>query len=87
MLGYIVLAISASSILGLAVWLLNEKIESLSLILLAFASGNFLYIALTDLIPITHQDKRIQKVFGHFLVLLTGLAVMYWAGNIISHSH
>lgn len=72
---------------GILIWLLNEKIESLSLTLLAFASGNFLYIALTDLIPITHQDRKTQKVLGHFIVLLLGILVIYYAGSVISPGH
>jgi len=85
--GYNLLS-AAFSILGaILVWSLNEKIESLSIILLAFAAGNFTYIACTDLIPITHQDKRTKKILVHFIILLVGIALMYAAGSVIAHSH
>ncbi|MFA6533728.1 MAG: ZIP family metal transporter [Patescibacteria group bacterium] len=81
---YNLLSAAGSLVGGLFVWFLKGEVQSLSLILIALATGNFIYIALTDLVPMTNQDRGTKNTLIHFLVLLLGLAVMYGAGLLIS---
>jgi zinc and cadmium transporter len=67
------------------VYFLHEKVERLSVILLTLAAGNFIYIACTDLIPLTHEDKKTRSILIHFIVLLLGLGAIILAGSWIEH--
>lgn len=72
-------AISAlAAILGAVVALIvSSSIESLSGWLLAFAAGNFLYIAGTDLMPELHKHTRLQSAVLQLLCMTVGIGVMY----------
>ncbi|KKU94551.1 MAG: Zinc/iron permease [Candidatus Jorgensenbacteria bacterium GW2011_GWA1_48_13] len=66
------------AILGyLALPLLNGVIPYLT----AFASGIFIYIAVSDLMPEIHHKTRPQE-FTHFLLILIGLALLWFIGVI-----
>lgn len=70
------------SIVGVAaVFIIGETLENLSVWLLAVASGGFIYIALSDLIPELHHNEDHKKDFIHTLiqivVALTGVVLMY----------
>ncbi|MDD5026238.1 MAG: ZIP family metal transporter [Candidatus Peribacteraceae bacterium] len=45
--------------------------------LLAFAAGNFLYIAGTDLIPELHRETRLAHAAFQLIIMVTGIVVMY----------
>jgi len=63
--------------------LLGEASENLLRMLLALAAGSFIYIAATDLIPETHrEEKRFNTV-----VLIGGIAVLYFIGRLMGHGH
>lgn len=81
---YNLLSAGGSLVGGVTIWLLRSDIKSLSLILIALAAGNFIYIALTDLVPMTNQERNTKNILIHFFVLLLGLAAMYGAGLLIS---
>ncbi|MCP3922919.1 MAG: ZIP family metal transporter [Desulfobacterales bacterium] len=51
-------------------------------ILLALASGSFIYVAASDLIPETHNHKS----FKNILFLFLGVALIYFATNML-HQH
>ena len=63
--------------------LLSEVSENLLRILIALAAGSFIYIAATDLIPETHKEERRFNT----VVLIIGMAVLYFAGHLIGHGH
>jgi zinc and cadmium transporter len=46
--------------------------------LIPFTAGGFIYIALVDLIPELHREKEPQRLIGHTLTSLVGLAFMWW---------
>lgn len=46
--------------------------------LIPFTAGGFIYIALVDLIPELHKERRPQRLIGHTLISLIGLALMWW---------
>lgn len=51
----------------------------------AFAAGNFTYIATSDLIPELHKETDFRRSLISFLVFLSGLALIYYMG--LSHAH
>ena len=57
--------------------LLTSRIESLSLFLLSFTAGNFIYIAGADLIPELHKEVGIKRSVIQFIWLILGIAIMY----------
>jgi zinc and cadmium transporter len=62
---------------------LGEVSGNLLRILLALAAGSFIYIAAADLIPETHrEEKRFNTV-----VLIVGVAVLYFIGRLLGHGH
>lgn len=57
--------------------LLSSKVQSMSLFLLSFTAGNFIYIAGADLIPELHKEVGIKRSIIQFLYLLLGIIIMY----------
>lgn len=66
-----------SAVLGAIVILyLGKGIPDLTMFLLPFTAGGFIYIAGSDLIPELHKECNAQKSLVQFLFLLLGMAVM-----------
>jgi ZIP family zinc transporter/zinc and cadmium transporter len=62
---------------------LSGASERILTTLLALAAGSFIYIAAVDLIPETHrEEKRLNTV-----VLIVGMAVLYFMGRLLGHGH
>ena len=57
--------------------LLSSKVQSMSLFLLSFTAGNFIYIAGADLIPELHKEVGIKRSIIQFLYLILGIVIMY----------
>ena len=67
-----------SAVFGTIVGLfLNNKIEHLTLFLVPFAAGNFIYIASSDLIPELHKETKIKKGLIQIITFILGVGVMY----------
>ena len=70
--------IAATAILGgLIGFLLKETTESLTLFLLPFAAGGFLYIAASDLIPEIRKELNMKKSFLNLIIFLVGIILMF----------
>ncbi|MEK7095039.1 MAG: ZIP family metal transporter, partial [Patescibacteria group bacterium] len=68
-----------SSVLGvIVVLLLGQMSETLSIWLIPFAAGGFIYIALSDLIPELHKksDKKIY-FFIQIVMIVVGVLAMF----------
>ncbi|XOB42568.1 MAG: ZIP family metal transporter [Candidatus Nealsonbacteria bacterium] len=61
---------------GIVGYFISEKIESSIVFLLAFAAGNFIYIASSDLIPEIKARTDLKKTSGYFFVFLLGIGLM-----------
>lgn len=48
---------------------------------LAGIGGNFLYIALTDLMPEVHEETPPRHMFGQLVLIIAGIALMFWLGG------
>lgn len=51
--------------------------EQLVPLISAFAAGNFLYIAGSDLVPELHKTSNLKKSFIQFTAILVGIALMF----------
>ncbi|MGB9911332.1 MAG: ZIP family metal transporter [Microgenomates group bacterium] len=68
-----------TAVLGAVVVLfLAEKISSILFYFIPFAAGGFLYIAGTDLIPELHKKENLKDSISQFLLILTGLLLMWF---------
>lgn len=56
---------------------LNNQVENITLYLVPFAAGNFIYIAGSDLIPELHKEVEINKGFWQILSFIFGILIMY----------
>lgn len=70
------------AVLGvLLVFIFGDVVENMSVYLLAIATGGFIYIALSDLIPELHHHENTKQDFIHTLiqivVALIGVGLMY----------
>lgn len=71
---------SLATIIGaLLTYYFYSFIAFLSLPLLGFAAGGFLYIALADLVPETHKELSPPKILLQIILLLAGLAIVWLA--------
>lgn len=55
---------------------IGETVAGSITFLTAFAAGNFIYIAASDLIPELHKEVSLQKSFMQFTTMLLGIAIM-----------
>jgi zinc and cadmium transporter len=61
---------------GIFGFLLSEQMSGYAAFLLPFAAGGFIYIAASDLIPRINEEENSKKSLVHFMVFLTGIAIM-----------
>lgn len=59
------------------VLLLQGSVEHIEMILLPLTAGNFLYIALADLVPALHRESRPGRAILQLLCIVTGASLLY----------
>jgi zinc and cadmium transporter len=70
-------AISLSALFGAVVALiLHASVENVTVYLVSFAAGSFLYIAGADLIPELHKEVRVRHSIFQFVAFMAGITVM-----------
>lgn len=70
-------ASALTSILGAAVvFFLVPGLEEAPTYLLALAGANFIYIAMSDIIPELQKEKKVSRSLGQIISFLLGVAVM-----------
>lgn len=71
------LVTALTAVLGaVLVFALGELVDGISIWLVPFAAGSFLYIAGSDLIPELHKEVAWKKSAGQLISFLLGIAVM-----------
>ncbi len=69
---------SLSAILGVMIgYFAINSFDNLSAVLLPFAAGGFVYIAMSDLVPELHKEPKISKSAFNFLIFIIGIIFMY----------
>ena len=69
---------------GVAGYLLHGYIGGMTVFLLAFAAGGFIYIASSDLIPELHKEANLKKSMMSFIFFLIGVLLMAWLKVLFS---
>ena len=70
--------VSLTAVLGAIIALImNNYFENITMFLLPFAAGGFIYIAGADLIPELHREVKIKKSLLQLVSIVLGIAVMY----------
>lgn len=75
-------ALTAFAGAGLTI-LFAQALLSLTPFLVAFAAGNFLYIAGVDLLPELHKEKNFTKSAHQFGALVAGIALIWAVGLLV----
>ena len=68
--------LALTSVLGAALVFFIGTLEGIVPFLIAFAAGNFIYIAGSDLIPELHKEIGLRSAFYQFIALVVGALVM-----------
>ncbi|MDD4477080.1 MAG: ZIP family metal transporter [Patescibacteria group bacterium] len=63
---------------GLAGWFLSTHIENITKFLVPVASGGFIYIALSDILPEIRKASGLKKFFSGFAFIVIGIAMMFF---------
>ncbi len=78
------LLIALVSVLGtVAVFLIADKVSQLVPILLAIAAGNFIYLAMADLIPELQDEDNGRRVLAQLFWVGLGIAIIYFLVNYV----
>lgn len=73
-----------TALLGAIVgYLFLNHIGNLEPIILAIASGNFIYLAVADLIPELHHEKNSKKMIVQTIMLLVGVVIIWLLGRFV----
>ena len=74
-----------TSVLGVIfIFIFSSSIENLVPILLAIASGNFIYLAMSDLIPELHHETEKKRIWLQPVWIIIGILIIY---TVISITH
>jgi len=75
---------SLTALLGAVIgYILSQMTENISLFLISFTAGGFIYIAASDLIPELHKQKTTKKANTAFLFFILGLIFMILAKFVV----
>ncbi|MBT4649399.1 ZIP family metal transporter [bacterium] len=72
---------------ALVIYFFGTNITEILPLVIAFAAGNFIYLATADLIPELHHGENKKNIFIHSIWLLVGVLLMYLVSNILPHGH
>ncbi len=81
LLANVLLALPSPIGAGLALFAV-ERVESALAPLLAIAAGSFLYIALANLMPEIHHERRRRRIVAQILLFLAGVGIMWLVGQV-----
>lgn len=81
------LAFGLTSVLGgIMVFFLSAKLNIIIPFLLAVAAGNFIYLAMADLIPELHGEKNPRYIWWQLVWVGAGMGIIYFLGLLPGHS-
>jgi len=56
--------------------IIHSYVENLTIFLVPFSAGTFIYIAAADLIPELHKELKVRKSIWQFVLFILGICVM-----------
>lgn len=73
-----------AAVLGFLIgYLYISLFENLGVILISLATGGFIYIAATDLLPETHRERGLAKSLLQVALLLSGICAIWLVGQVL----
>jgi len=82
------LAFGLTSVLGvIIIFVFADRVENLIPVLIAIAAGNFIYLAMADLVPELHHEDNPKRVWMQMLWVLIGISIMYSISMFGGHGH
>lgn len=72
---------------ALVFYYFGSSVTKIIPLVLAFAAGNFIYLATADLIPELHHEEDRNKIFIHSVWLVVGVLLMYLVSILLPHAH
>ncbi|MBI4918681.1 ZIP family metal transporter [archaeon] len=61
------------------------NIHGVNEVLLPLAAGNFIYLALADLLPEIHHEQEFSRTMIHALTLILGITIIWFVNNLLPH--
>jgi zinc and cadmium transporter len=80
---YNFLAALMTPLAAVLAYIFSSSLEKAIIPLVAFAAGNFIYIASSDLIPEIHKETKKSKAIAQFFLLLLGILVIWGAEKVL----
>ncbi len=70
---------------ALITYFFSINIEGVNEILLPVAAGNFIYLALADLLPEIHHEQEFKRTLMHVVTFLLGIFIIWLMTNLLPH--
>ncbi len=78
--------IALTAIVGAVVfYYVGEQVEHIIPLMAAFAAGNFIYLALADLVPELHHEQNQKNVVRQTIALFIGVGLMLGINFLLPH--
>jgi zinc and cadmium transporter len=72
---------------GVAGYLALDGVQSAVPYVLVVAAASFIYIAVADLVPELHRQRRVSDAAAQLVLLLVGIGTVQVIGLFAQHSH
>lgn len=80
---YNLLAALMTPLAAILAYIFSSSLEKAIIPLVAFAAGNFIYIASSDLIPEIHKETKKSKAIAQFFLLLLGILIIWGVDKVL----
>ena len=67
---------------GMVAIFLIGWVEALGGLLIALATGGFIYLGASELVPELHQEKTLSRSAVQFIAFVFGMILIWWLGKI-----
>lgn len=69
---------------GMSTYFFSVYVHALQAPLLALAAGGFLYVALVDLLPELHKQRKLSEAISQLTLMLFGISIL-WIARLVVH--
>lgn len=61
----------------------QEAFKSIEVPVLGFVIGNFIYLALADLLPTIQHERKLSQAIAQIVTMFLGIGLVWWLGTIL----
>jgi zinc and cadmium transporter len=72
---------------GVAGYFALDGVQTAVPYVLVIAAASFIYIAVADLVPELHRQRRFSDAAAQLLLLLTGIGTVLLLAQVLPHTH